>query len=202
MRRKALLFSILGLLIILCLAIPAWASAATIGITAPANVNLNQEFDVPVQVNDVTDLSGAEFKMSYNNDILEPISITKGVPVNALEVQNHPETNPLWFASAVGSQTQVYKGSSGVVATVRFKAKAAGSSYLALTVAKIGQWHDNGTQDKIYPALPSPVTVNVSDIVAPTVQTNAATSINTTSATLNGNITNTGGENCDQRKFQ
>ncbi len=38
--------------------------------------------------------------------------------------------------------------------------------------------------------------------VAPTVQTNEATSVTTISATLNGNITNTGGENCDQHKFQ
>ena len=39
-------------------------------------------------------------------------------------------------------------------------------------------------------------------VVAPTVQTNAATGITTNSATLNGNITNTGGEDCNQRKFQ
>jgi len=206
LRKKAFLFSLLGLLIILCLAVPVWASAATIGITAPATVNVNQEFDVPVQVNDVTDLSGVEFKMSYNSDILEPKSITQGVPVGASVFKNIITTNPVWFADAVTNMGDVYTGSAGIVATVRFKAKAAGSSDLALTVAKIGAWHDNGTetgsQEKIYPALPSPVTVNVIGIEAPTVQTDTATSINTTSATLNGNITNTGGENCDQRKFQ
>ncbi len=36
----------------------------------------------------------------------------------------------------------------------------------------------------------------------PTVQTSAATNITFNSATLNGSITNTGGQNCDQRKFQ
>jgi len=40
------------------------------------------------------------------------------------------------------------------------------------------------------------------EVVAPTVQTVAASAVTTDSATLNGNITNTGGENCDQRKFQ
>ena len=44
--------------------------------------------------------------------------------------------------------------------------------------------------------------ITAAGVVAPTVQTNDATGITTSSATLNGNITNTGGENCDQRKFQ
>ncbi|OPY59874.1 MAG: hypothetical protein A4E56_03050 [Pelotomaculum sp. PtaU1.Bin065] len=39
-------------------------------------------------------------------------------------------------------------------------------------------------------------------VVVPTVQTDAATNVGTDSATLNGSITDTSGENCDQRKFQ
>lgn len=39
-------------------------------------------------------------------------------------------------------------------------------------------------------------------IVAPTVQTGAATNISTDSVTLHGSINHTGGEDCDQRKFQ
>ncbi|MCL6560055.1 MAG: fibronectin type III domain-containing protein [Firmicutes bacterium] len=39
-------------------------------------------------------------------------------------------------------------------------------------------------------------------IVVPVAQTDAATNISTNSVTLNGSIGNTGGENCDQRKFR
>ncbi|GAI84963.1 unnamed protein product, partial [marine sediment metagenome] len=39
-------------------------------------------------------------------------------------------------------------------------------------------------------------------IVAPTVTTQAASSIEHTSAILNGTIANTGGENCDERGFE
>jgi len=45
-------------------------------------------------------------------------------------------------------------------------------------------------------------TIPAQGVVSPVVETNSVTSITTSSATLNGNITNTGGENCDQRKFQ
>jgi len=44
--------------------------------------------------------------------------------------------------------------------------------------------------------------ITAAEVVAPTVQTNDATNIAKNSATLNGNITNSGGQNCDQRKFQ
>ncbi|MCG2817952.1 MAG: hypothetical protein L6433_02965 [Actinomycetia bacterium] len=39
-------------------------------------------------------------------------------------------------------------------------------------------------------------------VVAPTLETNAATNVTTSGATLNGNITDTGDENCDERGFQ
>ncbi len=39
-------------------------------------------------------------------------------------------------------------------------------------------------------------------VIPPAVQTNAATGITQTGAVLNGNITSTGGENCDRRGFQ
>ena len=40
------------------------------------------------------------------------------------------------------------------------------------------------------------------EVQVPTLQTNSATNVSTSGATLNGNITDTGGENCDQRNFQ
>ncbi len=44
-------------------------------------------------------------------------------------------------------------------------------------------------------------TVNIETIVAPTVTTNPATSVEATAATGNGNITDNGGEDCDKRGF-
>lgn len=39
-------------------------------------------------------------------------------------------------------------------------------------------------------------------VVTPSVRTNGATDVSTNSVTINGSINNTGGENCDQRKFR
>jgi hypothetical protein len=203
LRKKTFLFFLLGLLTVLCLAVPAWANGPTVGPVAPGTVNINQEFDVNVQVNDVTNLAAVEFKLSYDPNILEALSITKGVPAKATVFKEDITTPGLvWFASSVLNPADVYTG-SGTVAVVKFKAKEAGQSTLALSGTALGYWDGTGTGSITHNILP-PTTVNVVEqvVVAPTVQTNAATNLATTSATLNGNITNTGGENCDQRKFQ
>ena len=201
LRKKTFLFFLLGLMVMLCLAVPAWANGPSIGPVTPATVNINQEFDVNVEVNNVINLAAVEFKLSYDPNILEALSVTKGVPAKAMVFKDDITTGLVWFASTITNQADVYTGSD-VVAVVKFRAKEeVGSSTLALSNTVLGYWDASGTGAIPHNILPA-ATVNVVQIVVPTVQTNAATGITTNSATLNGEITNTGGENCDQRKFQ
>lgn len=64
-----------------------------------------------------------------------------------------------------------------------------GSDYFVIGVSYNGSYY-------------SPLTINYSTVTVPTVTTGSATSIANNSATLGGNITNTGGENNTVRGFQ
>jgi len=200
LRKKTFLFFLLGLMAILCLAVPAWANGPTIGPVTPATVNINQEFDVNVEVRDVQGLQGVQFTLQFNPAVLEARSINKGniftSPLEAPKTFNNT-TGLVNYGAIVLTTAEAFSGSSGVAAVIRFRSKAAGESQLTISETILGAEGGASIAHTAFSA-----TVNVVQIVAPTVQTNAATGITTNSATLNGNITNTGGENCDQRKFQ
>ena len=63
-------------------------------------------------------------------------------------------------------------------------------------------WEYDEEHDTAYTRIDSYIQGAAPPAVAPTVLTNDATNVQETSATLNGNITNTGGVNCDQRGFE
>jgi hypothetical protein len=69
--------------------------------------------------------------------------------------------------------------------------------------ADCDSWDTIGTKDdwEICDSYPQSLTVNGAAVVAPSVSTSAASAVTSTSATLNGNITATNGQNADQRGF-
>ena len=210
MRKKTFLFFLLGLLTVLCLAVPAWANGPTVGPVAPPTVNINQEFDVNVTISGNSEtVNGADFTLSFDKDKLEITKIIKGDFLASIirpnfvmgtgqeEIPQNNAEGKVIFA-AIGSNSN----SSGTLLTITFRAKGIGTANLTMSTVTLAKTV-NGVPTNI-PCTASNATVNVVEqvVVIPTVQTDAATGLTTNSATLNGNITNTGGQNCDQRKFQ
>ena len=77
--KKAKLFFSIGLMAVLCLAVPALAGAATVAPVAPQTVSVNQQFDVDIVISGNTTTIGAmDFRLDFDKAKLQVIDYKIG----------------------------------------------------------------------------------------------------------------------------
>jgi len=138
--------SFISTLIILFLAIPIYeatvevalgSSATTVFVDPPTTTTVfGQTFGIDIKISDVIDLYGWEFKLGWNPDLLDVVSVTQG---NFLKqggltffwpVMNNTGGYILVDCTLLGSVPGV--SGSGTLATVKFYAENQGESLLDL----------------------------------------------------------------------
>lgn len=129
----------LGLLLISMLLIPLVAigeNAVVVNINPSSNtVNVGEEFDVTVDVNDVTNLGGVDFELTFDPSILEVVEVVDGdvfagkspIPLKK-DVDN--VNGSIQYSVMVMSENNAFSGSEDIV-KITFKAKDQGTSAIA-----------------------------------------------------------------------
>ncbi|MGI5943119.1 MAG: cohesin domain-containing protein [Pelotomaculaceae bacterium] len=143
--KKAKLFFSIGLMAVLCLAVPALAGAATVAPVAPQTVSVNQQFDVDIVISGNTTTIGAmDFRLDFDKAKLQVIDYKIGnflhqsiVPA----VSGADETTCINWANntgVVGAGLQGSNNSStGTVLTVTFKALSTGTTSLNIASSSL-----------------------------------------------------------------
>jgi hypothetical protein len=143
--KKANLFFCIGFIAVLCLAVPALASAATVGPVAPQTVSVNQQFDVDIVISGNTTTVGAmDFRLDFEKAKLQVIDYTIGNFLNQSIVpalSGADETTCINWANNTGVIGAGLQGSSnkstGTVLTITFKALSTGTTSLSIASSSI-----------------------------------------------------------------
>ncbi len=124
---------------------------ATITISpTPATISGCETIQVQIMVNDVTDLYGADLRLSFDPSVLEVVDdlTDPGINIQPIEtfltdiwvVRNEVDNvaGKIWYAA-----TQLYpstpKSGSGTLATIHLRAKKSGTSALAFSYTKLAE---------------------------------------------------------------
>ncbi|MEW6183454.1 MAG: Ig-like domain-containing protein, partial [Bacillota bacterium] len=193
MKRRTLVFTLLGMLALLCLAVPLWAAGTTLGPVGPAVVVTGQEFQVNIEVRDVQGLMGTEFKLAFDPALLEVLEVTKGnVFSSPLEVEKTIDNSAgfVEYGAIVLSASDAFSG-TGNAAVVKFNAKAVGSSALTLSNTLLGA---EGGASISHTTFSATVTIQAPDTDPPTV-TGTDPANNAAGVPVNKTITVTFSEN-------
>lgn len=165
-RKKGGLAILIGLLIGMALIVQSttiqWATAApsvdtTITLSPNASSIVGCDMvDVEIWINDVTDLYGADVRLTFDPAILQVVDVNGGVP--GVQIANGTFLQVGWspfkvhadntagtikYAITQFNPTLPVSG-SGVLATITFQAKAVGNSDVAFTYTKLAD--RNGTE--------------------------------------------------------
>lgn len=117
----------------------------TINMTVPEQIYTDQIFDVQVHLNNVQNIEGVDFSLTFDPQLVEVqdadqasagIQITGGTFLQGLLAKNEAD-NPngtIRFATATSDPGAT---GSGILATIKFKALQKGTSNLAFTSVKL-----------------------------------------------------------------
>jgi hypothetical protein len=104
-------------------------------------VATNQTFEVNIEVSDVADLYGWEFKLGYNASLLELVNVIEGVFLNSNRdtyfVPKNMSTDGYLLAGCTSLRNVTGVSGDGTLATVEFRAKTLGSCTLNLYDTKL-----------------------------------------------------------------
>jgi len=110
-------------------------------VPSRANVRVNQTFDVSINVSLVSDLYGWEFKLGYNNSLLEIVNFTEGSFLNSIRdtyfVPKVMSADDYILAGCTSLRNVAGVSGNGTLATVEFRAKKLGSCTLDLYDTKL-----------------------------------------------------------------
>lgn len=136
---RALLFTrpwlVLVAITILLVASPAFAQSGTVVRVSPAAVaeQVNATFTVSINAENVANLTAFEVHLQFNPAVLEVLQVTNGGFVAAdFVAQNVFDNTAGTIDYAVAQMNRPPAQGSGMLLTVTFRAKANGSSTLAL----------------------------------------------------------------------
>jgi len=184
------------------------AGAATISLDAPANVAAGSGFYATINITGATNLNGYSVRIYFNPAVIQMAGldlligsgsgISDGV-VNGVTIpkfgwsyQPNPGT-PSGEIKMIGHLPGISTASgSGYLAKIHFMVLGAAGSQTSLSLGGIDLVDAVGHET--FPVSPTPLTVAVSSnpALVTSVNTLAATSITTTAATLNGQLTGLG----------
>jgi hypothetical protein len=117
------------------------STAALFVSPSSISVNVNQTFQVAINVSGASDIYGWEFKLGYNNSLLELVSITEGSFLSSSRdtyfVPKNMGTDGYMLAGCTSLRNVAGVDGNGTIAKVEFRAKAPGSSILDLYDTKL-----------------------------------------------------------------
>lgn len=124
---------------------------ASIHLEVPKSITTGQTFDVPLRVSTNVAINAAEFYFAFPPELLEVTTIDQGGSFYSLWIKDQPafnnESGQLSFAG--GLPKPGFTGKNGLVATVRFRAKASGNGQVTLDQAKSRVLANDGKGTKI-----------------------------------------------------
>ena len=168
----------------------------------PQSVTLGNQATIDIVVEDVTDLRGASITLNFESSKLQYSYSSKGsfIP-NATLLDSSTSNSVTLDIAGLGASSYHSGMGTGTIITVKFDTVALASPTIITFGSTTLRDKDNNTISHTKGSSCS-VTINQNGADKPTVVTNDASNIGDTSATANGNITDTGGENCTVRGFQ
>jgi len=126
--QKQIFLSIASILLVM----PASASAATISFrAAPATVGVGDEVRVDVLLDSAVAVNAFTGTLSYPSSILEPSAVSDGNSLINLWL-THPTVNAGSPISFVGITPGGFSGNGGILFTVLFRAKSAGTANISI----------------------------------------------------------------------
>lgn len=135
---------------------------ASIKLEAPKTVAVGQIFDAPLRVSIPSAINAAEFYFSFPKDKLEVVEIKKEGSFFTLWITDFPrfsnESGALELAG--GLPKPGFSGKNGLVATVVFKAKAAGEAVIGLDSQRSRLLANDGLGTQVVSTF-QPVTINI-----------------------------------------
>ncbi|MEX1995598.1 MAG: cohesin domain-containing protein [Candidatus Saccharimonadales bacterium] len=107
---------------------------AKITLDFPETVVLNQEFTVPLKISTTQVMNAAEFYFSFPADLIEVKSIDKTSSIYGLWITKYPkfDNKKGTISFAGGLPTPGFSGRDGLIASVHFIAKKAGTGTITL----------------------------------------------------------------------
>lgn len=168
--KKTTLLLCVGILAVLCLAVPAWASAATVGPVAPQTVSVNQQFDVDVVINGNTMTVGAmDFRLDFDKAKLQVMDykigsfMTQSIVPALSGADKTTSVNWANNAGTVGAGLQGSSSSStGTVLTITFKALSTGITNLNIASSSLKP----ASQSTVVSATPLSTNVTINEASA------------------------------------
>jgi hypothetical protein len=134
-----------GVVLAFMLAPMALGQSTTVRVVSPGTASVGQSVAVTINVDDVVDLAVYEWQLAYNPNVLELASAPNPVDGGFLGSAGRSVTcfPPIFGEGTVrfgcvSSGSQAGASTSGLLSTVTFTAKAAGSSSLCLRWASLG----------------------------------------------------------------
>jgi len=116
--------------------------SAQVRVVSPESAAIEDEISVDVVVDEVTNLGGFQFVLSFDPEVLEPLSAAKtpflgstGRDVSCADATI--DDAALRFVCVTLGPTPAGADGSGTVASVKFRAKGAGDSDLTLSRVKL-----------------------------------------------------------------
>ncbi len=135
---------------------------AVITFDVPREVRVGQSFTAPLQISTTQAMNAAEFYYSFPADLLEVEAIDQDGSIFSLWIKDQPalnnEVGTLSFAG--GLPRPGFRGRNGLVATVRFTAKKAGSASIVLDTDRSRILANDGLGSKIEATSP-PISITV-----------------------------------------
>ena len=141
---KYYIFSVL--LLIFLIGAPHIINAATISLTPSSGIyEIGNTIHMKVVVTSPTSINAVSGRIEFSNDTLSLLSLSKTGSIVNLWAQDPSYSNALGTASFEGIILDGYKGSSGVIIDLIFKAKASGVANVKFSSASILANDGNGT---------------------------------------------------------
>jgi len=135
-------FMMISLLVILAAASTCASPQTTVYVAPSAmTVTVGQTFSVNIEISDVIDLYGWEFKLKWNPTFLDVLNVTEGGFLKSggdtffWPIMNNTEGCILADCTLIGNITGV--NGSGTLAIVKFEVESAGESILDLYDTKL-----------------------------------------------------------------
>jgi hypothetical protein len=119
----------------LCLVAVALADATVVSVPSSISIAVGQEVDVPITVTGAVNWYGVDAQLRYDPTIVKAVKVTRGaIPVPNWVLYERTDVSGLAWYVAISLNPTLPSSGDGLVATVRLRGIAAGTSALTLSV--------------------------------------------------------------------